>query len=238
MTHKRSACKHQVGTSRIERFINKEIFLLPTQIGMHMLHIRVEVLGYCSTSLVNTVQCSQQRSLIVERLASVSNKDCWNTKGIVYDERWRRNVPCRISSCLKRVANATVREARCIWLLLHKQLACKLFNHTAFAIMLDKRVMLFGCAISQRMKPVCVMLGAIIQRPLFHTGSHAVSNFSAKGLLIVNRLGQCLKCLLRKIFKHFLTVEHSLTIILRRFLLRDFHLYRLSVKSLLNYFES
>ena len=56
----------QVGTGSIQTFVNQEIFLFPTQIGIYFLDVGVEVVAYLYGSLVNCTQCLQQRCLIVE----------------------------------------------------------------------------------------------------------------------------------------------------------------------------
>ena len=104
VTHKGTAGKHQVGTREVESFVYEEVFLLPTQVGLHLLDIGVEVLCHSGGSLSYCAQRAEQRRLVVERLAGIRDEDGGYTEGVVDDEHGRCGVPSRIAACLKRVA--------------------------------------------------------------------------------------------------------------------------------------
>ena len=172
VTHQCAAGQCQVGAGCIQRLVDQKVFLFPAQIGDDMSHIRVKQLCHCGAGTVDAVQCTQQRGLIVERLAAVGDEDGGDAQRVVVDEGWRRDVPGRVATGLERVANAAVRKTRRIGLLLHQQLAAELLDDTALAIVLDKRVVFLGCAVGQRMKPVGVVSHPVVQGPLLHTCRH------------------------------------------------------------------
>ena len=69
------------------------------------------------------MQGAQQRSLVVQCLASIGDEDSRNTQRVVDDEYRTRGVPGRIASSLEGVADATVGETGGVRLLLNEQLA-------------------------------------------------------------------------------------------------------------------
>ena len=123
VSHEGPAGEHQVGTRQVEAFVHEEILLFPTQVGDDLLNIRVEVACHGGGSLVNGMQSSLQRSLVVERLAGVGYEDRGDTQCVVDDEDWRCGIPCRIATSLEGGADATVREGAGIRFLLYKELS-------------------------------------------------------------------------------------------------------------------
>ena len=57
VSHESSAGKYQIGTSRIQTFIDQKIFLFPTQIGIDVLYIFVEISTYGRCRFVYAIQC-------------------------------------------------------------------------------------------------------------------------------------------------------------------------------------
>ena len=45
VAHQRATCQHKVGTRRVEAFVDEEVFLLPTQIGLHLAYLRIKVVA-------------------------------------------------------------------------------------------------------------------------------------------------------------------------------------------------
>ena len=71
VSHQRTPCQAQVGTRIIERRINQEILLLPSQIGINTAHVLVKQLAHIGCSLIHGSKCFQQRCLIIKRLARI-----------------------------------------------------------------------------------------------------------------------------------------------------------------------
>ncbi len=123
VSHQRTSGKHQVRASRIETFIHEEIFLFPSQVGLHLLHLRIEVMAHFGSCFTQCMERAEQWSLVIEGLTCIRYKNGRDTERIVDDKDWRSWVPGRITSGLESVANSAIRERTGIRLLLNKQLA-------------------------------------------------------------------------------------------------------------------
>ena len=66
MAHQRAAGHQQVRTCGIKALIYQEVLLLPTQIGIDLLYIRIEVVADIDRCLVDCLQGFQERSFIVQ----------------------------------------------------------------------------------------------------------------------------------------------------------------------------
>ena len=71
MAHQCTAREQQVRTCGIETLVNKEVLLLPAKVRGHLLHLRVKIMAHLRSSHIHGMQCTQQRCLIVQRLAAV-----------------------------------------------------------------------------------------------------------------------------------------------------------------------
>ena len=110
VSHQGTACEHQVRASRIETLINQEVLLLPSEIGLHLLYLWVEVVAHLGSRLAQGMERAEQWSLVVQRLTGIRYKDGRDTEGIVNDEHRRCRIPCRIATSLEGVADTAVRE--------------------------------------------------------------------------------------------------------------------------------
>ena len=208
VTHEGTAGHHQVGTGGIESFVDKEIFLFPAEIALHMLHILVEIACHACGCLVDRVEGTQQGSLEVERLSGVGYEDGGDTECLVEDEHRRGDVPGRVSAGFECVADAAVGEAGSVGFLLHEEFAVEFLYHAPFAVMFDKGVVLFGGATGEGVEPVGVVAGAIFDGPLLHSCGNAVGEFARDGLLVVDGVDEFVVGLTGEVLKHFLAVEH------------------------------
>ena len=138
VTHQGAACQEEVGTCRIQALVNEEVLLLPTEVALHLLNVIVEILAHVGGSYVNGMESAKQRSLIVECLTSIRDKDGGDTECIVDDEHWRCRIPGRITAGLESVTDTTRWERRSVGLLLNEQFAAEFLNHTALEVMLDE----------------------------------------------------------------------------------------------------
>ena len=238
VTHEGASCEEQVGTSRIETFIHKEIFLFPTQVGSHLLHVRVEITAHLRSCHIHGMEGTQERSLIVECLTAITDKDGWNTKCVVDDEHWTRWVPCRIATCLEGATNTARWERTGIRFLLNEQLAREFLHHTTFSIVLDEGVVLLGSPFSERLEPVGVVGDAIFGSPLLHTCCHSICYVAVEACTIVNYVNHLLIHILWQVLVHLFAVEHFLSKILTRSSFWSLHVERLLTECLLNNLKS
>ena len=86
MAHQRATGHQQVRTCGIKAFIYQEVLLLPTQIGIDLLDIRIEVVADIDRSLVDGLQGFQERCLVVQRLTGIGDEDGRDAERIAHDE--------------------------------------------------------------------------------------------------------------------------------------------------------
>ena len=110
VTHQGASGEHQVWASRIEALIYQEVLLLPSEIGLHLLHLRVKIVAHLGSRLTQSMERAEQWSLVVQSLTGIRYKDGRDTEGIVDDEHRRCWIPCRIATSLEGVADTAVRE--------------------------------------------------------------------------------------------------------------------------------
>ena len=53
VAHEGTPGEHEVGACRIETLVDEEVFLFPSEVGLHLLHLRIEIVAYCCGSHVN-----------------------------------------------------------------------------------------------------------------------------------------------------------------------------------------
>ena len=208
MPHERAAGEHEVGASRIEALVNEEIFLFPPQVGLHLLHILVEIVAHFGGGHVHGVERAQQRSLVVECLTGIGDEDGGDTECVVDDEHGRCRIPGRVAPRLESVAYAAVGKRTGIGLLLHKQFAGEVFDHSSLAVVLHKGIVLLGRALGQWLKPVGVVGHAVFLGPLLHAGRHGIGYRTVEAGAIVHHVYQLLIHVGRQILVHLGAVEH------------------------------
>ena len=106
----RAACHHKVGACRVERFIDQEVFLLPTQVANHFLDFGIEILSHSRSGAVNRIEGLLQGHLVVERLTRVGDEYRGNHQCVADDKHRRSGVPGTVATGLKRAADAAVRK--------------------------------------------------------------------------------------------------------------------------------
>ena len=221
--HQRAAGQHQVGAHGPQALVHEEILLLPTQIGEDLLHVLVEVVAHLRGSLVHGGQRAQQRHLVVERLTRIGDEDGGDTERRIDDEGRRSGIPGRIAARLERIADTAVGERRGVGLLLHEQLARKLLEHPAAAIRLGKGIVLLGRTARQRLEPVGIVVGSVLEGPLPHAGGDAVGHLARQRRAVLHRVEQRRIGLLVEVFAHGFATEDLLPEIVRRTPLGSLH---------------
>ncbi len=103
--------------------------------------------------------------------------------------------------------------------------------------MLHEAVMFLGCGLGQRLKPVGVVTGTIVDGPAFHTFGHTVGYLARQRLFVVNGVDEGFIGINRKILIHLGTVEHFACIVLLRTCFRNINRNCFAVGSLFNNFE-
>ena len=92
--HQRTPRQQQIRACSIETFIYQKVFLFPSQVRGYFFDSRIKIMTNICCCYVDSMQSAQQRSLIVKRFTAITDKDCRNTKRIVYDKNGRGGIPC------------------------------------------------------------------------------------------------------------------------------------------------
>ena len=161
-----------------------------------------------------------------------------NTQRLVENKGRRRDVPGRVAPGLEGIADTAIGETRRIGLLLDEQFARELLDYTAFAVVLDKGIVLFGRTVGKRVKPVGIVRSTHFEGPFAHAGSDAIGYLAAQRSAVVDRLDYGFVGLFGQILEHLLPVEDISSVILRRPLLRKIDGDCFPTKSFFRHFES
>ncbi len=97
--------------------------------------------------------------------------------------------------------------------MLHEELAREFFDNAAFAVVLHKGVVFFGSAVGQRVEPVGIVAGTVIDGPALHAFGNAVGHVERQRLFVVNGVDQSVIGGFRQVFKHCFTVEYVFAVI-------------------------
>ena len=110
--------------------------------------------------------------------------------------------------------------------------------HAALAVVLDKRVVLLGSALVQRLEPVGVVRHTILRGPLFHAFGDGIGHLAVKPCAVIHYVNHLLVHVLGQVLIHFLAVEDPAAEILRGTLTGCFYVERLLFESLANDLKS
>ena len=224
VAHEGAARQHQVGAGAIEVGIDEEVLLLPTEIGLHLAHLRIEIVADVGGGHAEGVERAEQGGLVVEGLARIGDEDGGDAEGVVDDEDGGGGVPGGIAAGLEGVADAAAGERTGVGLLLDEQLAREVFDHAALAVVLHKGVVLLGGTARQGLEPVGVVGDAHLHGPLLHAGGHGIGYGAVEGRAVVDDVGELGVDGGGQVFVHLSAGEHILAKILGRTLLGNFHL--------------
>ena len=213
VSHQGAAGEEQVGACGIESFVDEEVFLFPTEVGLYLPHIVVEVLAHLKSGFIDGSERFFERGFVVERFTGVGDENGGNHQCVADEEDGTCRIPSRVAARLESGADAAVGEGGGIGLLLHEEFARKFFDHTAFAIVLHESVVLLGSAFGERLKPVCTMSGTHLDGPLLHTLGDEVGSWEIKRSATIEGCAIALIGFEREILAHLLVVEHVLGIV-------------------------
>ncbi len=236
--HQCTARQHQVGACRVQALVDEEVLLFPAQVGDDLLHAGVEVSCYCRCRLVDSMDGTLQRCLVVEGFSRIRNEDSRNTECVVDDEYRRGGVPCRVAACLEGGTYAAVGERRGVRFLLYQQLTAELLNHATLAVVLDEGVMLLGGALREGLEPVGVVGDAVLVSPLLHALGYGIGDGAVEWGTVVDDIDEFLVHVALQVLVHLCPCEHVLGKELRRAFGGFCYLKRLLLESLFYNLES
>ncbi len=209
-TEKRPTRHHEIGTREVVRLVDQEVLLFRPEGDRDLLFRLAETLHEALRGRAQILHRTQERRLLVKRLARVRAERGRNTQGravaVALDERRGGRIPRRVAARFESGTNAARREARRVRLADDQVLARKRLHGLAVDD-LQKRVVLLCGRPGQRQEPVGVVRRAAVHRPV----AHRVGDFAGDGrverLTAVYCRQKLLAGLLREVLLHRLLRE-------------------------------
>ena len=191
----RASGRQQVGALEVVLLVDQEVLLLGAHGGEHPPRVLdAEQLQRADRRAGERVHRAQQRDLVVERLARPGGERGGDAQqravGVLQQERGRGRVPGGVAARLEGRADAAGRERGGVGLALDQLLAGELRDRGAVADGAVEGVVLLRGGARQRLKPVRVVRGAPLQRPLLHRLRHGVRQRGVERLAALERLLQ------------------------------------------------
>lgn len=220
MPHQGAAGDHKVRSRGIERLIDKEIFLLPSEVGIYLRDRLVEEAADRGGRIRNGLEGLFERGFVVQGLTGVGDEDGRDAEGVIDDKHRGSRIPGRVASGLECGADASVGERGCVRFLLGEGLSVKSLYDSTLAVILDQRVVLLGGALCQRLEPVGHVGHVMLHSPLFHTLCDSVSGLPVKGLSVVDAVKERVQGLGVQVLVHFGTVKDQFSVVVGGLALR------------------
>ena len=214
--HEGASGEQEVGARGVEAFVDEEVLLFPTEVGVYAHGLVVEV---GANGFGGAVHCGDrlfERGFVVEGFAGVADEDGGNHQRVVDDEDGAGGIPRRVAAGFEGGADAAVGERGGIGLLLHKEFAGEVFDHATLAVVLHEGVVFLGGALGEGLEPVCIMRDAHLDGPLLHALCDGIGGVHIKWASGVEGFGVALIDFEGKILAHLLLVENVGGVIRRR----------------------
>ena len=175
MPHQGAAGDHKVRSRGIERLINKEIFLLPSEVGIYLRDRLVEEAADRGGRIRNGLEGLFERSFVVQGLTGVGDEHRRDAERVINDEHRGSRIPGRVAPRLEGGADAAVRERGGVRLLLGEGFSVESLDDSTLAVIVDQGIVLLGGTLGQRLEPMRHMGDMVFHSPFLHTFGHSVS---------------------------------------------------------------
>ena len=179
----RSAADHQIHALFIKLAIDQEIFLFGSDHRGHDLRFFIpQGAKHAHGGAGNRVHGAQKRRFLIKCFSRIRAEHARDIKRLVEHEGRRGEIPRGVSARFKGGAQTARRETGGVRFSADKLLARELQNRLTVFIGRQKRIVLAGGDLTQRLEPMRKMRRSLGNRPIFHDGG----NFLRHGR------GQCL----------------------------------------------
>ena len=189
----RAPGREQVGAFEVVLLVDQEVLLLRSHGREYAVGAvgRAEQLQSADRRPRQRVHRAQQRDLVVQRLARPGRERRRDAQqrsvGVLEDERRRGRIPGGVAARLERRADAAGRERGGVGLALDQLLAGELGDRGAVARRGVEGVVLLRRRAGQRLKPVRVVGGAPLHRPVLHRLRDRVGERGVQRLAVLER---------------------------------------------------
>ena len=208
VAHEGASGQQHVGACAVEPFVHEEVFLLPAQVGDHLVDFGVEVAGHLCGGFVHGFDGLLEGRFVVECFTRVGDEHGGDHQRVADDEHGGGGVPCRVAAGLEGGADAARGERRGVGLLLYELLAREFLHEAAFAVVLHEAVVLLCGAFGEGLEPVGAVRHAELHGPLLHAGGHGVCGGQVERGAVVDDVAHLAEDVFRPLVRHFLSVEH------------------------------
>jgi hypothetical protein len=222
VAEQRAAADHEVHALFVVLLGDEEVLLLSAEGGGHALGgVVAEQRQHTAGLHVDGLHGAQKRRLLVERLAGVAAEGSGDAEHLVLDEGVGGGVPRGVAAGLEGGAQAAGREAGGIRLALNELLTREGHDGQAVVGRVDEAVVLLGGDTRQRLEPVGVVGGALLDGPLLHGVRHHVGHVLVQRRAFLDGAHQLLVGGLGKALAHGVLVEHHGSVDIGDFRHRD-----------------
>ena len=211
----RAARHDEVAAALVVLLGDQEVLLLGTDRGDDALRILAEQRQHAVGLLLNGGHRAQKRRLLVQRLAGIAAKRRGDAQHLVLDERVAGGIPGGVAARLERGAQAAGGEARRIGLALDELLAREAHDGSSVAHRIEEAVVLLGRDARQRLEPMGVVGGALLDGPLLHRVGDDVGHLEIERLSLADGLEQAFVRGRRQTLLHRMLVEDHRSVVFR-----------------------
>ena len=210
----RAAGEDEVGTGLVVLLLDEEVLLLRANGGVDAVRLLAEERQQALGLLLEGDLGAKQRGLLVERLAGVADEGGGDAEYLVLDEGGAGGIPHGVAAGLEGGAQAAGGEARGVGLALDQLLAGEGHEHRAVTLGGDEAVVLLGRDARQRLEPVGVVRGALLERPLLHGMGDLVGDVDIERRALLDDLHELLVGRLGETLLHVLVGEQQAPVFL------------------------
>ena len=178
--------------------VDEEVFLLGTARGDDAFSGGAEQLQDTGRLLAERFHRAQQRRLLVERFAGPADERRRNDErdraAAIQQPRRAGRIPCGVAARFEGGAHAAGGKARRVGLALDQFLAGEFHDSLAVAVAarVQEGIVLFRGDTGQRLEPVRVVRGAVLDGPVLHGGRDRVGDGQIQRVAVRDRPTQLL----------------------------------------------
>ena len=215
VAEQRATAHHEILALGVVLLGDEEVLLLGAHRGHDALRLPAEQREHAVRLLLDGAHGSQERRLLVERLAGVGAEGGGDAQHLVLHERIARGIPRRVAARLERGAQAAGGEAGRVGLARDELLAGEAHDGAAVAHRVEEAVVLLGRDAGERLEPVREVRGALLDGPFLHGMRYDVGHLYLQRLALLHGFEQALVRRRGQTLLHRVLVEHHRAVRIR-----------------------
>ena len=188
----RAPGEDEVGTSLEVLLLDEEVLLLGADGGVDAVRVHAEESEHALGLLLEGDLGTEQRRLLVERLAGVRDEGGGDAEDLVLDERGAHGVPHGVAAGLEGGTKSAGGEARRVGLALDELLAREGHEHGAVVARSDETVVLLGGDAGQGLEPVREVRRTVLECPFLHRVRDFVGDVEVERLAVLDHVHELL----------------------------------------------